>query len=41
MKESDSVESHAKVSYPYDMIYTVQANAWMDKPRMHDWIYTV
>jgi hypothetical protein len=41
MKEFDSVESRSKFGYPEGMFYTVQAKAWMDKARMHDWIDTV
>jgi hypothetical protein len=40
-KEFDSVKSRGKCGYPKGMFYTVQAKAWMDKARMHDWIDTV
>jgi hypothetical protein len=41
MKEFDSVESRSKFCYPEGLFYTVQANAWMDKSRMHNWIDNV
>jgi hypothetical protein len=41
MKEFDSVESRSKFGYPKGMFYTVQANAWMYKARMHGWIDTM